>query len=316
MPSVTLKDFWKQLKQAFLEGYAEGFDLDFFKLRTKKPTQPVQLSQSEQKSIAKVRMHPEMLKKDLESFDQFKNIFEDLSEFYSKTSLEISENMPWEMITDFEEFFRYQFLCEKMYSTKFGDIYPIMECQPRDEVLVYYNHNIHFIDYEYCLEPIEKYCLDDQKIKTIEEIWDGFILPEIIRWDTDLKKEMYFGQENWTTLNPNGSFEMPLILDFQKVLNSVEIWSYFESKFDFQKNNYSSNEVDINQQFECFEGLLKIIHITKKEEIICIYKNLIICFVPQIDTKLYLFFQDPKQVWQELIKPDIEEYYGTVIDNK
>ena len=99
---------------------------------------------------------------------------------------------------------------------------------------------------------------------------------------------------------------------YQKYYEDIENWEIFDNYASFTnfpefKTLLKGYKFDDNLVYFIHSNNFKLIHFTYDYD----------PKTGEYDNKKYSIlqtFSTPEQVWQELIKPDIEEYYGIVIE--
>ena len=114
------------------------------------------------------------------------------------------------------------------------------------------------------------------------------------------------------------------ILNLDKLLKSKKIMQKYWQEQPFGYNILINDNFSfpvaiklINDRQPRFQNqLIPVMKISDGDDIICLYQsNFYIFQLYDVVSSSFVIFSTPEQVWQELIKPDIEEYYGIKIED-
>lgn len=115
-----------------------------------------------------------------------------------------------------------------------------------------------------------------------------------------------------------------IILSFHTLLKSKKIMQEYWKEKPYALNFLINQEVSflhtlslVNKQNPSFENkLIPLMKVYNGDDLVCLFEEKFYLF--KIYDKGYndlvLQFSTPQEVWEKVIKPDIEDYYGIKID--
>ena len=246
---------------------------------------------------------------------EFEKINKDLAILFSFCDLtDLGDELPWSIMTEEDSQHYFMFVWHTHRESGLG-LYPLISCRPRDEFFCFYKGDIILFTfdimigaYPYYVENfnLKNYIKNQYDNATLDYVWRSYIRPEIVNWDNEYKDQKYNNVKSWAAQNPYGSFEIPTIVDFGKCWSNKDIIEYLNPFVTIIYDEIENRK--INQRFSKFGNQLSVIFKTKKGELVCTYDGLLVHFIPLDGEYIYFFFNTPQEVWEKLIKPDIEEY--------